>query len=539
MDALFANAADRTIRGLLLPYGELSRTNITQTEPVMFSKGTVKVPRDPQAVWLNLEHDRFKPIGRATQIEETDAGLVATFAIDNTDEGDEALAAVQSGRLSRLSAEVTDFFRHGAQAIRSRLSGAGLVTEGSFASAALFAVAAENAVLDVDDAALTDFQPASTTAAQADTDEPTGAPEDAEPSADTQEEKVTEQVATIPGALPVPPGKAEDQPEKKTEHAMFSAPVLQPALRRLATATGTGEDLMLAQRFFAEQGNLFALSDVDYDGGAGVGAKMVQPQWLGENRGPDYLQRFIPLFRQGTLTSLSLGGFKWGTKPAGGTWTGNKDAIPSNTPTIVPETESASRWAGGHDIAREHKDFKTPGFFESYEYWMRRSFYEWLDKTIVLTEALAGATDIEGDDPTGLDIGPALSQMIDGAARVIDAGYTPTFATLDTNYWKTIAKIPHSDVLGYLNAQLSLRVGGDNRLDTFSIVPAPVGTVTAEHVVVGSRDAATVFTLPGSPIRAEALNIANGGLDFGFFGYGGLKIEDPAALVDVAPYTAP
>lgn len=523
MDALFASTEDRTIRGLLLPYGELSRTNLTQTEPVMFSKGTVKIPRDPQAVWLNLEHDRFKPIGRATSIEDTDAGLVATFAIDNTDEGDEALAAVQSGRLSRLSAEVTDFFRNGARAIRSRLSGAGLVTEGSFASAALFAVAAP--------------EDTTTTADTAETDEPTGAPEDAENSADTQEEEVTEQVATIPGALPVPPGKTEDQPEKKTEHAMFSAPVLQPALRRLATATGTGEDLMLAQRFFAEQGNLFALNDVDYDGTGGVGAKMVQPQWLGENRGPDYIQRFIPLFRQDTLTSLSLGGFKWGTKPAGGTWTGNKDAIPSNTPTIVPETETATRWAGGHDIAREHKDFKTPGFFESYEYWMRRSFYEWLDKTIVLTEALAGATDIEGDDPTGLDIGPALSQMIDGAAAVINAGYTPTFATLDTNYWKTIAKIPHSAVLGYLNAQLSLRVDGDNRLDSFSIVPAPVGTVTAAHVVVGSRDAATVFTLPGSPIRAEALNIANGGLDYGFFGYGGLKIEDPAALVDVAPYT--
>lgn len=526
MDALFASVEDRTIRGVLLPYGELSRTNITQTEPVQFSKGTVKLPRDPQAVWLNLEHDRYRPIGRATTIEETDAGLVATFAVDDTDEGDEALAAVQSGRLSRLSAEITDFFRDGANAIKSRLSGAGLVTEGAFASAALFAVAGAEDNTD-------------TTAETADTDEPTGTPDNAETSADTQEEEVTEQVATIPGTLAVSQGRVEDttKPDKKAEKAMFARTVLHPALRRIASATASGEDMLLAQRYFAEQGNLFALSDVDYDGGAGVGAKMVQPQWLGENRGPEYIERFTPLFRQDTLTSLALGGFKWGTKPAGGTWTGNKDAIPSNTPTIVPETESASRWAGGHDIAREHKDFNTPGFFESYEYWMRRSFLEWLDRTIVLTEALAGATDIEADNPAGLDIGPALSAMIDGAAAVIDAGYTPTFATLDTNYWKTIAKIPHADVLGYLNAQISLRVGGQNTLDSFAIVPAPVGTITASHVLVGARDAATVFKLPGSPIRAEALNIANGGLDYGFFGYGGLKIEDAAALVDVAPYT--
>lgn len=203
----------------------------------------------------------------------------------------------------------------------------------------------------------------------------------------------------------------------------------------------------------------------------------------------------------------------------------------------MAETETATRWAGGHDIAREHKDFRTPGFFESYEYWMRRSFFEWLDKTIVLTEALAGATDIEADNPGTGGIGAALSAMIDGAAAVIDAGYTPTFAVLDTAYWKTIAKVPNSDVLGYLNAQLSLSVDGSQSLDSFAIVPAPVGTITANHVLVGSRDAATVFTLPGAPIRAEAENIANGGLDIGFFGYGALKIENAAALVDVGPYT--
>jgi hypothetical protein len=572
---LFADADKREIRGRLLPYNELSRVNITGDEPVMFSRGTVKLPRTPMAVWLNVEHDRYMPVGRATELVESDDGVDVVFAIDDTDEGDDALAAVKSGRLRMLSPEVTDFVRDGARALRSRLSGAGLVSEGSFKTAALFAIAANDAAADGQQLPATSSSssstPATTPAAQT-TSSPAGelddpaaaaaaaaagapAPSQQEEGTMPEEQQQTpatpaapqtpapQPAATIPGSIPAPPAAVQQpaQPAQQPASAMFAAANLHPALRRLAAAQGTAEDQQLAQRWFAEQGSLFALNNVVFDGAGAVGAAMSQPQWLGENRGPDFVQRFVPLFKQDTLRSLTMGGFKWGTKPAGGTWAGNKTAIPTNTPTIVPETETAGRWAGGHDIAREHKDFQTPGFFESYEYWMRRSFFEWLDLTVVLTEMLAGATDIVADDPTGLEIGETLSQLVDGAAAVINAGYSPTFATMDTNRWKTIAKVPKSDVLGYLNAQLSLRVDGEQSVDssTFRIVPAPVGTVTAGHVVVGSRDAGTVYTLPGAPIRAEAINIANGGLDYGFYGYGGLKIDDAAGIVDVAPFAGP
>ena len=92
---------------------------------------------------------------------------------------------------------------------------------------------------------------------------------------------------------------------------------------------------------------------------------------------------------------------------------------------------------------------------------------------------------------------------------------------------------PNSDTLGYLSAALGLR---DGQLDGFRIVPSSL--VTDGHVLVVSRGAADVYTLPGSPIRAEALNIANGGIDIGFFGYGGFQIKNAAGIVDVAPYSA-
>lgn len=509
MGDLFANVEARTIRGLLIPYGEASRTNLTGTEPIAFSRGTVTVPRDVTMVGLNLNHDRFTWAGRVAELEDTDAGMVATFKVAETDEGDEALAAVAAGRLTKLSAEVVKLVRDGATAVSAKLTGAALVDEGAFASAALFA--------------LGDVEEVPTEPAPADPEEP------AEPEEEEEEEIVPE--AQIPTGLPAPAPVAVVEKKEPTKGEMFAA--IEAVHRGVAST----ETLQQVQQFMAmERSALFALSDVDYDGAGGVGAKMTRPAWIGEVLdGTTYAQRFAPLFGQQTLTGLAMSGWKWNVKPAGATWTGNKDAISSNTPTITPVTESATRWAGGHDIAREHLDFGTPGFFDAYNAAMRESFDRWLDITIVLTEALAGATDIEADDPTGLDIGAGWSAVIDGAASIVAAGLTPTAAVVESSLWKSMAKVPNSDVLGYLNAQLSLT--GEGRLDTFSIVPAAPTQLTTGHVLVVDRSAADVYTLPGSPIRAEAQNIANGGIDVGFFGYGGFLIKNAAGIVDVAPYT--
>jgi hypothetical protein len=507
MGDLFANVADRTIKGLLLPYGEASRTNLTGTEPIAFSKGTVSIPRDVTMVGLNLNHDRFTWAGRVTELEDTDAGMVATFKVAETDEGDEALAAVAAGRLTKLSAEVVKLVRDGAKAISAKLTGAALVDDGAFASAALFALG------DVEDIEPTEGAPAAS-------EEPD------EPAEEEEEETVPE--AQIPTGLPAPKPVAVEKKES-TKGEMFAA------IESVYRGSASIERLNEVRTFMSSQA-LFALEDVTYDGVGGIATTTTRPAWIGEVKdGTTYAQKFAPLFGQQTLTALAMAGWKWGTKPAGAAWAGNKAAISSNDPTVTAVTENASRWAGGHDIAREHIDFNTPGFFEAYNAAMRESFDRWLDTTIVLTEALAGATDVEADDPAGLAIGAGWSAVIDGAASIVDAGLTPTSAVVASGLWKAMAKLPQSDVLGYLNAQLSLT--GDGRLDTFSIIPAAPTQLTAGHVLVVAKSAADVYTLPGSPIRAEAQNIANGGLDVGFFGYGGFLIKNTAGIVDVGPYT--
>lgn len=519
---LFAvDQTSRIVEGIIVPWNEPSRLNTTRNAPVKFRPGDLRVPRDPSVVVLNRMHDRYDPIGNGRHFEPRENGLYAQYRIAETEEGDAWLA--DHGDLVRLSPELRDIVRHPDGTVTATLTGSALVDEGSFASAGLFAIDPDAAQLDVAE----------------DTPNPSGdgSTEDA-PEGDAQTEgegMEPDAIATVPGTV-APAGTASG--EKKTETGMFGGKrVTRRSYFRMLEDVMGGRASYETRQFVAStirgEAGMFALNDVDYSGAGGVGDAMTPDQWIGEVEGVPFVSMWADLFgAPQNLTSLTLGGFKWGVKPQGGTWTGNKDAIPSNTPTIVPVSDTAARWAGGHDIAREHRDFGTPGFFESYNAAMREDFEKWKDETIVRTELLAAATDVEADNPAGLTIGAGWSALIDGAASVVAAGFIPTFANVELSLWKTMMKVPSSDTLGYLEAAIGLDAGS---LDGFRF--RPVTGITTGHLIVGSRNAADVYQLPGSPIRAEALNIANGGIDIGFFGYAGLVVKNAAGIVDVAPYT--
>jgi hypothetical protein len=310
------------------------------------------------------------------------------------------------------------------------------------------------------------------------------------------------------------------------------------ALATIASGAASAELVQKAQAAWGGgEAGLFALSDIPYDGTGGVGAAMVQPAWLGEvTDGVEYRPLYSDLFDQRDLTSLAMAGWDWITPPEGGDWAGNKAAIPSAEVEIGPVTANAGRFAGGHDHAREHRDFNTPGYFESYWVKMTESFFKWLDGK-VLVGAVASATTVEADNPAGLDIGAAMSALIDGAAAVVQAGRLPTFGVVSTANWKAMLKTPNSATLGYLDAALGLESGTLDR-SGFVIRPAaPAGLGAGVEALVGAKSSGRVYKLPGSPIRAEALNIANGGIDTGAFGYGGFMPVNPDALVKVTTYT--
>ena len=87
------------------------------------------------------------------------------------------------------------------------------------------------------------------------------------------------------------------------------------------------------------------------------------------------------------------------------------------------------------------------------------------------------------------------------------------------------------DVLGYLTASMGLESGD---LGGFRIMPGAVGTGL---VLVGAKEARTIYELPGVPIRVEGIDPHHGAIDPALFGYMAQITNNAAALalVDTDP----
>jgi hypothetical protein len=542
---LTANESTREVTGLLVPYGEECRSNLGR---FTVGTGAFSIPNDVDVVGFNREHAREDVLGRARSVRETPGGIVATFSVANTPEGDTALADIAAGKRKHLSAEVADVIIRGGKAVGGRLFGGALVAKPAFPSATLLAAAEDIGTepLEPDDP---EAQTVEETAVEPDgsvkktvttektetdaegvttttTTVTTVTTEQPETPADPEEGFVPN--ATVPGTLTAS-GRATPKPPTKSQ--FFT----------LLAAADTGQlpaDQMAALQRDAKATGLFALSDIKYDGTGGITTGIALPEWIGEVwDGNEYAQKYLPLFSHADLTSLEYVGYKWDVKPQGGDWAGNKSAVPSNSPKFKAVRGTASRYAMAHDIARELQDLKVFGdasFFDAYFKAGAEDYARWADGKVIET-ALETAVTVKADNPAGLDIGPAMSALVDGAAAIIAANATPTFALVELSYWKQIAKTPTKDVLGYLNAQLGL-TSEAGQLDSFRLIPST--DLAAGNVLVGAQQALTVRELPGAPIRVDALDIARGGIDQGLFGYAGVQVNKPDALQLVTPYTA-
>jgi hypothetical protein len=537
--SLYANTEDRVVTGLLLPYGEIGKTNLGRfaVEP-----SSIIIPNDPDVVTLNVQHDHEEPVGRAVELTDTAAGIVGTFRIANTPEGDTVLAEITEGTRSKLSAEVKNVVIRAGKAVGGVLFGAAVVEEGAFPSAALLAELAKDTpeegenvpeetlkaeILDI----VEDVEGDNIKIEVASEEEvpdmvlvTTTDPETGEVSQTTFVEETQTQEEEE-----VNPMGAATAPE--TLQAAKSAPVnesLSTVVSQLASAAKAGSRSLFAEIAKRDDAkaitSLFAaLSDVEYDSVGSAGINTHQPQWLGELwTGRAYERKFIPLIGSGTMTALTMNAWRWTTKPAVAVWTGNKNEVPSNTPATESFEVTGVRYAGAHDWAREFRDFGRTDVIESALRGMVESYAKVTDlATINVLEA--GATEIEA---TGTG---AWDKIMDGVEAIIDTA-VPTFAVLAKDVYRELILTSDSDKLAYLDAALGLENG---TAAGFRIVPSD--QLVAGTVLVGAREAAISFELPGSPIRVEAENVAQGGFDMGLFGYHAAAVVNADALALVAP----
>jgi len=524
-ELLTASLDDRVLTYRLLPYGEAGRTS---AGVVTASRGTVTVPDDVASLVANLEHDRTRPVARFVSVDETDDGLTASLRVLRTTAGDDLLVEASEGVRTGISVELNGATIRAGQLTAGALTGAGFCTRPAFPSAQL--VAADTDPVDVTAAEVPDDDLATIrTAAQTITDtlartlerdettDPTDTPADAE--ATHQEDTMPEQVtASAPADLTASRAQRPAGPSSRDVAELLAAAhaTNDPGVLRAITELGSTQ-------LFA------ALSDIKYDSTGAAGINITQPEWLGKLwQGRRYQRRFMTLFGAiQPLRALEVKGWRWGTAPAGGAWAGNKTAVPSNAPTTVPYTKKANRWAGGHDIAREYSDFPNPEFWEAYFNAMGDDYAEYSDLTF-LDEVIAAATPIEvGIVPTGVPEG--LVKIVDGALAVVEKG-APAFAVMGKALWRDFILTPKDETLEYLSSSLGLE---DGQLAGFRVLPAPsTSDLTDTQVLVGAREAAEARELPGaSPLRVEAQNLVNGGVDNAFFGYFTSVIHAPEAIV--------
>lgn len=568
---LLAEEAERTISGLLVPYGERCRSNLGEftVEP-----GVLELPVDvPGTIGLNDGHARNKPLGRGVLLAEQADGIHATFAVAKGPDGDQALADVKAGVRKFLSVEA-DVVVEAGKALAGKIFGAALVSpgkRGAFPSAMLLATAADTAVDNPDDPTQAHYSTLTKDPVTGETFETeTTVEEEEETDPDTGaviKTRTTTDITTItPGtpaegsaavpALPTTtdPLLAEQEGarvpasllagRRRTKRPAAPATVSKGQLfAMLAKAApshrGGAWDARMLEQLRSERvvGTLYAeLDDITLTE-AGSPADMVVPQWIGELwSGRAFQRRFTPLFNSGTLTSPTVKGWRWKTKPEVGKWGANKTEVPTGPIATEPYDVEAQPFAGAHDVDRRFRDFNITEFWDGYFTAMTESYAKQSDGYVadeLFNPANAALTAVAGDTVPA-NVSPVMARIIDGALAVLDEDL-PTFALVTKADWRSLMLTRTADDMAYLNATLGLEEGTLNP-GSFRIIPTSHAGLNGNKVLVGCRSAATVHELPGSPIRIEGLDIARGGIDPGLYGYAAVAVHNPAALALVSPH---
>jgi hypothetical protein len=518
---LRASTDDRTLTYRLLPFGEPGRTSLGL---VTVLAGTVTLPDDPTRVTLNMEHDFTRPAGRAVRIDEDDHGLTAAFRVAGTSAGNDLLLEAAEGLRTGISVELEDSVIRDGILKSGRLIAAAACVRPAYPSALL--VAADAGELPAD--ATTDAKQAAQNVVDI-IDEQTVPADDedtTEPDAGTDQEDTVTTTATA--SAPADLTATRTPPRGKRPEIRGAAD-----LGRLLAAYHQTRDRAILDLLTAPEnaaaGDLFAaLTDITYDGVNGLSQTITQPQWLGNVwNDREFERKIIPLLGGSKpLTSLELEGWKWGTKPIMAPWAGNKAPVPSGPVTVVPNPGAATRYAGAHDIAREYRDFPSEQFWSAYISAMNNSYAQITD--VATGDALiAGATPVTAGaaDP---DVPLGLVYVVDGALSMLDIA-SPSWALLAEDLWRSLLLTPYEHTLQYLSSSLGLEKG-----EAGNFVIQPYSGLPDGSVLVGDKAAATSYELPGSPIRIEAENLAQGGIDEGFFGYHGVVIDEDEALALVS-----
>ena len=140
MQITAADSDSRTITGRIVAFNEQANAS---TGKVVFARGSIQ----PGDVFLNLEHDITRRIGKSIAMSVNDKEMTATFKIANTTAGNDALVEAMEGLRDGFSIELAvddyEMQKDGTMKVKNgQLVGVALVTEPAVRSARVSDVAA-------------------------------------------------------------------------------------------------------------------------------------------------------------------------------------------------------------------------------------------------------------------------------------------------------------------------------------------------------------------------------------------------------------
>jgi hypothetical protein len=268
-----------------------------------------------------------------------------------------------------------------------------------------------------------------------------------------------------------------------------------------------------------------------FDAPAGVIGEQL---WSGEDA---YERRYTPLMRQKDLTSWSGTGWEWVVKPKVQAYEGNKAPIPTNTVSVQPKEWEAQRAAAGWDVDRKFKDFGDAAFWEGFYAAQTDSYRELTDEWAV--EAIVAAAK---DITTDANVPTAYQGVNVAQADIFKAAALGNAILEDTKNVKRSASYVLMNSADWLQLLNYTNLDLPAFLQLLGVKPEQfmrTGDVPAGSLVLGVTQAMTFRELGGgAPIRVEALNVAQAGVDSAVYGYCAYSLDRPGGVISV-PLVAP
>ncbi len=496
--SLRADLDKRTVTGLALPYGEAGRTNLGS---ITASRGHGVVLAD--RVTGNLEHDGTKPVGRMVASEETDAGLVMTFSISRTSRGDDLLCEIDDELRTGMSVEIDQPVIRSGALVGGTLSAVAFCTKPAFASAQVQMAASD----------MGDMQ---TEGSPAEEQAETPAQEAVEPDVAYTIDDQGVVVITVTPPVDEPDPTTPTTPDVPATATEGATTVTTPETASLAAsaAGGRSSDKIKSVREFVERltaaqvmgdrSLVASLADITQ---TGVGGDTEAEQWLGELWSTvDYERVIVPLMSQDTLRSYKVKGWKWNTKPTVAAYSGDKNAVPSNSPSTTPTEVTAQRIAGAHDFDRKFVDFGDQEFLQSYLRAMTASYAKVSDR--VALDFLRNNSTVVTPGSVPTDVSPAAAAIVDAALSVLtQSRAVPTFAVVSAVAWRSLALTKNVNDLAFIKSSLGFdpAQGPNGSIGGFKIVPSADLDPVARTVANGTT--ATNTTVTSATIAFDASDV--------------------------------